>query len=217
MSDDNIFTDEEYRELFVDVEPLTEQRRRRVPAWLSVLGVLLAVAMLAGYFGDLVTGIQTSPSIREPADIRAFALDEIASSPWGWLASDVVVRDLEEPRVGAYVTNAPPDGIITVDLRPWNEDRLDELIDHELGHLVDFAVWGLRGDSPEGRRGGLRSEAWAECSAVGAGTRRVDQRDPDTEYHCFANEFEVWEQTMSAIDEICRPWGPPECRPVTLN
>ncbi len=206
------FTDEEYDALFVDVEPLAPAGRRRLPRLVSLLGLFVAATMLAVYVGDLVGGVASTPTIREPAEIRAVALDEIAESPWGWLATEVRIESLPEPRVGAYVTNNPPDGVITIDLRPWTAAGLDELIDHELGHLLDFAVWGTVAD---GRRGGIGTEAWAECAAVAAGTRALDRRDPGTEYHCYADEFAVYEAAVAELTEVCRNWGSRECRPVT--
>ena len=206
------FTPEEFDEYFGDSVPISDddapRSRRR---WARLIGVVAAVAMLAGTAAVLVDAIRNFASIREPAEIRSHAFERIDESPWGWLATDVVVVDIPEPNVGARVTNNPPDGIITIDRRNWSGGRLDRLVDHELGHLLDFAVWGS-GD-PD-RRGGLGSEPWAECAAVEAGTRSVDRGDADERYHCFADEIEIYRKTVDSLDEVCRSWGEPECRAV---
>ena len=81
-----------------------------------------------------------------------------------------------------------------------------------MGHLLDFAVWGS--GSPD-RRGGLESEAWAECAAVDAGTRRIDGDRADDRYHCRSDELEVYRATLADLPEVCRSWGASaECRPV---
>jgi len=133
------------------------------------------------------------------------------ASRWGWLVDGLAVVDIPAPRVGAFVTNNPPDGLIQIDRRPWTEDRLDELMDHEIGHLLDFALWGR---SSEGRRNGLASEAWAECAAVDAGTRRTDAVDPGGEYHCFDDELVRYREAIAQITEVCKTWGDFECRVV---
>ena len=130
-------------------------------------------------------------------------------SPYGFLVTDVRVVPIPQGNVAAFVTNNPPDGIIQLDFRPFSEDRIRELMDHEIGHLVDFALWEPR--DPD-RTSGLGAEAWAECAAVDAGTRRIDGFDPGGEYHCFADELEIYESTLGELTEICARWGDRECR-----
>jgi|GEM_PF-3271241 len=163
------------------------------------LGVVLAL------FND----VRTNPDIREPAAIEDAAWEQVQDSPLGWLVEDILIVPIPEGRVGAFVTNNPPDGIITLDLRPWTTNALDELIDHEIGHLLDFALWEP-GDP--NRKGGLGTEAWAECAAVDAGTRRVDPRDPGGEYHCFEDELAIYQATLANVSQVCKRWGDRECR-----
>lgn len=207
------FTDEEYDEYFGEpAEPLAP-RGKRLPRWARPIGLFITAVMFAGGIASLANEVITRPTIREPIDIEAQAWDRVEVSQWGWLVDDIRVVDIPAPRVGAFVTNNPPDGLIQIDRRPWTEDRLDELMDHEVGHLLDFAVWGT---SSEGRRNGLASEAWAECAAVFAGTRRVDAIDPGGEYHCFDDEFALFEEAMTELSEVCKTWGDRECRVVDL-
>jgi hypothetical protein len=205
----NTFTDEEYEEFFGrDKEPLAP-RGLRLPRWARPVGVFIALVMFAGGIASLANEILTRPTIREPIDIEAQAWSRVEQSQWGWLVDDILVVDIDSLRVGAFVTNNPPDGVVQVDRRPWTEGRLDELMDHEMGHLLDFAVWGR---VTEGRRNGLASEAWAECAAVAAGTRRTDAIDPGGRYHCFDDEFVLFQEAVAEITEVCKTWGDLECR-----
>lgn len=208
VGNDLVFTAEELEEFFSErVEP---RGRRRIPRWARAIGLIAALAMLAGTVTVLVDGIRNFAQLHEPAEIRDHALERVGESRWGWLVSDVVVVQIADPNVGARVTSSPPDGIVQVDLRAWNKDRLDELIDHEIGHLVDFAVWG-RAPAAD-RRGGLASEPWAECAAVSAGSRSLDSARADDVYHCFADELAIFEAEIASLTEVCRSWGTPECR-----
>ncbi len=208
------FTDEEFDEYF-GTPARPEHQERSVPWWARLAGEIVAVAMVVGSAGYLVTTISDFASLNDPQEIRLAALDRIAESEWGWLASEVVIVPIEEPRVGAFVTNTPPDGVIQIDLRPWGPDRLDRLVEHELGHLLDFAVWGAA--VPAERRGGISSEAWAECAAVDAGTRAVDTTDVVGEYHCYAGELQVYEDQVAQLVEVCARWGERECRTLGLG
>ena len=205
------FTDEEYDEFFgvgdAEVPP-----RRRIGRWAQVIAAIAVLAMLATSVTVLVNALRDFASIGEPVEIRERALDRIAESEWGWLANDVVVVAIPEPNVGARVTNNPPDGIITIDRRNWNGGRLDRLVEHELGHLLDFAVWGAAPRAE--RRNGLETEPWAECAAVASGTRRIDGRNADDRYHCFADEFDAYQDAVGELTEVCRRWEPIECRTV---
>lgn len=204
------FTEEEYREFFgsPQTEPLAP-RSRRLPKGARILGIFVAVAMSLGAVVALIDAVITNPDIRDRDAIEAAAWSRVDESPFGFLVSDIRVVPIQNGRVGAFVTNNPPDGIIQLDFRPWTQDRLDELMDHEMGHLVDFALWEF--NDPE-RKNGLGTEAWAECAAVDAGTRLTDPRDPGGEYHCFPDELEIYEATLAEVTEICARWGSGECR-----
>ena len=201
------FTDDEYADFFEDHEPLPAQRR--VPFWARAIGTFIAVVMFAGGVASLANEILTRPTIREPVDIEEQAWSRVDESQWGWLVDGIIVVAIDKPKVGAFVSNNPPDGVIQIDRRPWTADRLDELMDHEMGHLIDFALWG---SAREGRRNGLEGEAWAECAAVVAGTRRTDAVDPGDEYHCFPDELVLFREAMAEVSEICKTWGDLECR-----
>jgi hypothetical protein len=208
MSDDgSMFTDQEFEEYFGRDEPLP--RERKLPRWARVTGILIAIVMFAGGIASLVNELVNRPDVREPIDIAEQSWSRVDDSPWGWLVDDIVVVTIDEPRVGAFVTNNPPNGVIQVDRRPWTVEKLDELMHHEMGHLMDFALWG---SSSEGRRNGLASEAWAECAAVDAGTRRTDAQDPGGEYHCFEDELELFQEEIAQMGQICKTWGDLECR-----
>lgn len=205
------FTDEEFAEYF-EGDPIDEHRFRRfrINTPLRILGLIVAAAMVAGSLTVIVDQIKDFASLNTADEIREQGLGRIAESPWGWLASDVQIDSIPEPRIGGFVRNDPPNGVIFVDLRPWSPERLDELIDHELGHLLDYALWNEGGDGE--RRGGLDSEVWAECFAVTNGTRRIDPGPVETEYHCYAEELAIFEATMAPVDEVCKTWGIEECR-----
>lgn len=208
------FTDEEFAEYFGTPARPTEERRR-IPLWARLAGLFVALAMIVGSGNFLITEIRDFASLNDAQEIRAAALERVADSEWGWLASEIVIVPIEEPRVGAFVTNNPPDGIIQIDLRPWGPERLDRLVDHELGHLLDFAVWGAVGAGE--RRGGISSEAWAECAAVDAGTRLLDTTEVVGEYHCYADELQVYETEVASLIEVCARWGARECRTLGLG
>lgn len=208
MTDDSpTFSDEEFDEYFRRDEPLPA--RRQLPRWARFTGIAIAVVMFAGGVASLVNEILTRPDVREPVDIEAQAWQRVEESPFGWLVEDILIVVIDEPQVGAFVTNNPPDGVIQIDRRPWTTERLNRLMDHEMGHLVDFALWG---SASEGRRNGLASEAWAECAAVDAGTRRTDARDPGGRYHCFDEELVLYREAIAELDEICKTWADRECR-----
>jgi len=184
---------------------------RRISPWTRVVAAFVAGVMLLGTAAFLVDQVVNRAQLHEPAEIRTDAAERVAQSRWGWLVTDIVVVPIAEPRVGGRVTNSPADGIIQIDLRAWNENRLDRLIDHEIGHLLDFAVWG---DGEPNRRGGLESEAWAECASVAAKTRRTDGERADERYRCTTDQLEIYEKTVASFTEVCRRWGEPECRSV---
>ena len=206
------FTDEQYEEYFGSPSEPLAPKSRRIPMWARLVGYLGAGAMALGVVLALFNDVRTNPDIREPAAIEDAAWEQVQDSPLGWLVEDILIVPIPEGRVGAFVTNNPPDGIITLDLRPWTTNALDELIDHEIGHLLDFALWEP-GDP--NRKGGLGTEAWAECAAVDAGTRRVDPRDPGGEYHCFEDELAIYQATLANVSQVCKRWGDGACRSLT--
>lgn len=203
------FTDEQYEEYFGSSREPLASKGSRLPWWARFVGLFVAGAMALGGVLALVDNVRTNPDIRDPADIEEVAWEQVRGSAYGWLVEEILIVPISEPRVGAFVTNNPPDGIITVDLRPWTTDGLDELMDHEIGHLLDFALWAPLDAE---RKGGLGTEAWAECAAVDAGTRRTDPRDPGGEYHCFDEELVTYRATLATITEVCKRWGDNECR-----
>lgn len=206
------FTPEEYEEFFGSSHEPLAPRSRRIPLWAKFTGFFVAAAMAFGGVLALVDNVRTNPDIRVPAAIEAAAWGHVGESPFGWLVDDILVVPIPEPNVGAFVTNNPPDGVITIDDRPWTSDGLEELMDHEIGHLLDFALWEPR--DPD-RKGGLGTEAWAECAAVDQGTRRVDPRDPGSEYHCFGDELVTFQATLAEMAEVCKRWADQECRSLT--
>lgn len=210
-TDPELFTDEQYEEFFGGPQEPLAPKSTRLPWGARALGLFVALAMGAGGLFGLFDLLASTPDVRTPAEIEAAAWERVGESEHGWLVADIVIAQIPEPLVGARVTSNPADGIVTVDERPWTNERLDELMDHEIGHLLDFALWE-RGD-PE-RKGGLGTEAWAECAAVDAGTRRTDPRDPGGEYHCFDDEFDTYLNALNEFTEVCVRWGNGECRPL---
>lgn len=204
------FTEEEYRDFFGPEreEPLPP-KSRRLSFTVRLLGLFVAVAMASGGAFALFDGILEPATLRDVSEIEGAAWARVSESPYGFLVTDIRVIPIPEGNIAAFVTNNPPDGIISLDFRPFSEDRMRELMDHEIGHLVDFALWEPQ--DPE-RTAGLGTEAWAECAAVDAGTRRIDGFDPGGEYHCFADELETFEDTLANVTEICARWGARECR-----
>lgn len=211
-ADGELFTNEEYEEYFGgDYEPLAP-KSRRLPLGVKLLGYFVALAMGVGGLLTLGDALATTPDVREPLDIEQAAWDRVAESDYGWLVEDIVIRPILDPAIGAFVTNNPPDGIIHIDERPWQTERLNELMDHEIGHLLDFALWEPRDPL---RKGGLETEVWAECAAVVAGTRRVDPRTPGGEYHCVERELAAYVSTLAEVTEVCARWADRECQQVT--
>ena len=204
------FTEEEFRDFFgPDSEEPLSPKSTRLSFTVRLLGLFVAVAMASGGAFALFDGIIEPTSLRDAAEIERAAWERVSESPYGFLVSDIRVIPIPQGNIAAFVTNNPPDGIIQLDFRPFSEDRLRELMDHEIGHLVDFALWEPR---DPGRTNGLGTEAWAECAAVNAGTRRIDGFDPGGEYHCFDDELESFEAALADVTEICARWGTRQCR-----
>lgn len=203
------YADDDFWAAFDEVEDYVP----RTP-WYRKTARIFAALIVAGMIGTgaLVPwgeAIGRWGNLTEPAEIRATAAQAIEESPYGWLVTAVVIEDITNSRIGAFV-NWPPDGIITIDFHSWNEDDLRETVAHEIGHLLDFAAYG----SSSERRDGLGSEAWAECAAVDAGLRQTDGSTGNTEYHCTADELDSYRFSVSRLGEVCKTWGVRECRVV---
>jgi len=204
--------DDEWREVFNNPDDAIEPRP--TPRWVRLIGGLVALGLVLSGATSLIGVIRELNSISEPTDVVARADAWVAQSPWGWLVTDVVITPIPEPRVGAFVVNNPPDGIIHIDDRSWGKSQLDELMAHEIGHLIDFAVFGDR--DGRDRRAGLEQEVWAECAAVAAGQRGTDSERNDERYRCRGTEFAVYEAAVAELGEVCKHWGVPECRLMDL-
>jgi len=205
------YADEEFWEAF-EVDPDYVPRvpwYRRTARW---LGFLFVAGMLAT--GALIPWgrvIDNLDNVSDPTEIRVMADEVVENSPYGWLVTDVHVRDIPDSTTGGFVLSNPPDGIITLDRISWDPQELRSTVAHEIGHLLDFAGYGDASD----RRDGLGSEAWAECAAVDAGFRDTDGGIGDSAYHCTDAELEQYRFSVSLLGEVCRTWGEPECRPVS--
>ena len=207
---DQSYADEEFWAAFEvddDYVPRTPWYRKtaRIFAVLFVAGLIATGALIP--WGELIDRLD---NVSEPDEILLVADEVVAESPYGWLVTDVRVRNIPDSTTGGFVFSNPPDGIITLDRIGWDPDDLRSTVAHEIGHLIDFAAYG---GSPNSRDG-LGSEAWAECAAVDAGFRRVDGSIGDSPYHCTAEELEQYRFSMSLLGEVCKMWGEPECRPI---
>lgn len=216
------YTDEEYEEYFGD--HLAPEPRPR-PAWKRwVAGLIVAGVLLTG-ITTWIRVIDLGDSISDAEDIRTEALAMVEESPWAWLVDDVQVDAITNIDIGGYVQNAPPDGVIFIDRRPWDRDDLEETVAHEIGHLIDFAAFpnsrlpvggGEQGASAMATanlpRGGLATEVWAECAAVDAGFRETDDDDATQTYRCTDAEYKRFRDTVSEFGDLCRQWGEPTCR-----
>lgn len=209
QQDGFVLTDEEWEATFND--PADALSDRPTPGWAKVLAWIAGLAMLVSSFAVVFNVIRVVRQVSEPAEIIETAWDYTNSSEFGWLVSEIVNSDIAEPQVGAFVTNNPPDGIVHVDLRGWDPGRLDRLMAHEIGHLIEFAAYPPGHPNP---RGGIEREVWAECAAVAAGEQSLDGDGATDEYRCTAAEYDVFVAEMATMTEICRPWAEPICRPV---
>lgn len=208
-------TDEEWDEIFnnPDEQPLERPR----PWWVRWVALLAAVGVLIAGLTGVVSALREVGKISDPAEILATSQSFAQSSEWGWLVEEIRIVPIERANVGAFVIGNPADGVIHLDDRRWDVDALEELMAHEIGHLVDFAVYQELRPGSFVLRGGIEQEAWAECAAVHAGLRRLDGEGADQEYRCRPSELEVFRAEMSSLDQICRPWGEPECRPYRFD
>jgi len=181
------------------------RKAARMYAALFVAGLIATGALIP--WGELIDRLD---NVSEVDEILLVADEVVAESPYGWLVTDLVVRDIPDSTTGGFVRNNPPDGVITLDKIGWDPEELRSTVAHEIGHLLDFAAYGTLQD----RRDGLGSEAWAECAAVDAGFRRTDSDTGDTAYHCTNSEIAQYQFSVSLLGEVCKTWGDEECRPV---
>lgn len=181
------------------------RKTARIFAVLFVAGLVATGALIP--WGELIDRLD---NVSDPDEIRLIADEVVDESPYGWLVTDVRVRDIPDSTTGGFVFSNPPDGIITLDRIGWDPQELRSTVAHEIGHLIDFAAY----DNEFARRDGLGSEAWAECAAVDAGFRKTDGGFGDTAYHCTSEELEQYRFSMSMLGEICALWGDQECRPI---
>ncbi len=211
----NALTDDEWDDLFGDdPDSAPNDGPRRFPLWAKVATGLAVVAMLLSAVPGAVTFVRQLDDVDQPEQIRAEAQDFAADARWGWLVSRVLISDLEPANVGARVRTNPGDGIVEIDNRSWDLSDLDETMAHEIGHLLDFALYANPSALEPGRqvRGGLEQEVWAECAAVFVGERSLDGEGAEQEYRCRPSELAVFEAEIALVDMVCRPWDEPECR-----
>jgi hypothetical protein len=207
---DQTYADDEFWDAFNvedDYVPRTPWYRKtaRLFAVLIVAGMIATGALIP--WGELIDRLD---SVSEPEEILLVADQVVAESPYGWLVTEVRVRDIPDSTTGGFVLSNPADGVITLDRIGWDPEELRSTVAHEVGHLIDFAAYGRLAE----RRDGLGSEAWAECAAVDAGFRRADSDFGDTAYHCTGDELEQYRFSMSLLGEACKSWGDQECRPI---
>lgn len=207
QQDGLVLTDEEWAATFND--PADDIVERPTPRWAKFLALIAGAAMLVSSFAVVINVIRVVRQVSDPPQIIETAWDHTNDSEWGWLVSEIVVTDIFEPQVGAFVTNNPPDGIVHVDLRGWDPGRLERLMAHEIGHLIEFAAYPPGHPNP---RGGIEREVWAECAAVDAGEQSLDGDGDTEEYRCTSAEYDVYVAETRAFGEICRPWADAVCR-----
>lgn len=166
--------------------------------------VALLVTGISAGIGALGTARQIHS---EQVEIEAQAwVDE---SPWGWLVTRLIVQTIERPEIGAYVFEGRRNGVIYLDQRSWERAELEQTMAHEVGHLIEFSAYR---DVPEiARRGGLESEAWAECAAVFQGERKLDGSRASQQYRCTPAEYDVFVAEMESFTEICRTYRDTLC------
>lgn len=210
LNNDPSYADDEFWAAF-DVDPDYEPRvpwyrkTARIFAVLFVAGMVATGALIP--WGELLDRLD---NVSDPVEIRLIADEVVDESPYGWLVTDVRVRDIPDSTTGGFVLSSPPDGVITLDRIGWDPDEVRSTVAHEIGHLIDFAAYQSQAE----RRDGLGSEAWAECAAVDAGFRSTDGGFGDTAYHCTSEELEQYRFAISRLGEICATWGERECRPI---
>lgn len=194
MTGDDQWYDDEW---FLDDEDLPPRPR---PRWIRWIAALAVVAVLAGGISAGFGALGTFRQVHSEA-VAVEAEKWIEESPWGFIVDQVVVTTIAQSEVGAYVIEGRRAGIIFLDQRSWERADMEQTLAHEIGHLIDFALWP---DNGPDRRGGLESEVWAECSAVAQGERSTDGRFNNDTYRCRADELAVYEQEMQKVNEVCQ-------------
>ncbi|MEE9414647.1 MAG: hypothetical protein V3V01_05130 [Acidimicrobiales bacterium] len=210
MTDMESLSGEEWEEIFGAKNQTPSSTR--IPGWVRLLTAITVIAMLVSAAPSALTAIRQIGNISEPEEIRAHALERAEESEYGWLVADVLVTSIADPSIGGSVSSDPPDGVIKIDHRSWDRSALDEVVTHEIGHLLEFAMSGAQSASVV--RGGITREAWAECAAVAASERSLDRDGETAEYRCTPTEFEAFSQAVDEVTELCRGWGEPECRSI---
>lgn len=204
------FTDEQWA-FFFGEEPQPERKRNR---WAGLVVAALVVGLLASSaFIAWRVVFDGRNDVRDPAEILAIAEQEVADSPHGWLVTGVEVVPILDIDIGGFVQNGPADGVVFIDRRPWDTEELASTVNHEIGHLLDFAAYA----NVPVARGGLESEVWAECAAVDAGFRDLDNEDSRAVYRCTPSNFSAYQSAISLLGEVCRPWADRECRDVGID
>ena len=190
-----------------DYVPRTPWYRKtaRVIAALVIAGLVATGALIP--WGELIDRLD---NVSDPGEILLVAEEVVAESPYGWLVTEVRVRDIPDSTTGGFVVSNPADGVITLDRIGWEAEDIRSTTAHEIGHLLDFAAYGNQAE----RRDGLGSEAWAECAAVDAGFRTTDSGFGDTAYHCTDTELEQYQFSVSLLGEVCKTWGNLACETV---
>lgn len=122
------------------------------------------------------------------------------------------MQTIEQPEVGAYVIEGRRNGVIFLDQRSWERADLEQTMAHEVGHLIEFSAY--RDVPEEARRGGIESEAWAECAAVFQGERKLDGDGASQRYRCTPAEYDAFVAEMESFDEICRTYRDTICVPL---
>lgn len=201
------FTQEEWDFYFgrTPVEPDPAPMWWRLVVGLLILGMLGTSALIAWR-----VVVADRNKVSEPAEVLQLAQEFAAESPYAWLVTDIEVVPIQDLDIGGFVRSNPGDGVIAIDRRPWDERELAEVVHHEIGHLLDFAAY----QDVAVRRGGLESEVWAECAAVHAGVRDLDDDDATQQYRCTASNLHIYRVALSLLDTVCRPWGDPICREI---
>lgn len=206
MSDEDY---DAYDEFYFGADDELEMRPR--PPWIRWIAMLVVLAMLITGIAAGIGALGTTRQIHsEQVEIEAQAwVDE---SPWGWLVTRLIVQTIDQPEVGAYVIEGRRNGVIYLDQRSWERADLEQTMAHEVGHLIEFSAYR---EVPEvQRRGGIESEAWAECAAVFQGHRKLDGDGAKQQYRCTPAEYDIFVAEMESFSEICRTYRDTICVPL---
>lgn len=181
---------------------------RKSAKWL--LGIFIVCLFASGALMPWGRWIDELDNVSNSEGIKIFAEQTAAESPYSWLVSDIKVQFVLAEHIGGYVHSHPADGIIYIDHRSWEQNDLISVVHHEIGHLIDFAVWGHSSENHTEYgevRGGLASEVWAECAAVHAGFRELDSSSQKNGYFCRSQDLETYSEVIANLGEFCAPWN----------